>query len=69
VTPRANWLGGFKKDGETYTTLDGLKDALSGPFRILPGFPQDVPFVVRETARQYRHGIAQVTVWERVARE
>ncbi len=69
VTPRANWLGGFKRDGETYTTLDGLKDALSGPCRLLPGFPQDVPFVVRETARQYRHGIAQVTVWERVARE
>jgi 5-histidylcysteine sulfoxide synthase/putative 4-mercaptohistidine N1-methyltranferase len=66
VTPRAQWLGGFKRDGETYTSLDGLKDVLAGRFRLLPGFPRDVPFVIRETARQYRYGIAQATAWERL---
>jgi putative 4-mercaptohistidine N1-methyltranferase len=26
-TPRAEWVGGFKQDGENFTTLDGLKAA------------------------------------------
>lgn len=66
VTPRRDWIGGFKKDGETYTTLDGLHSILEPDFRLLPGFPCDVPYVIRETARTYRHGIAQATVWERI---
>ena len=66
VTPRSSWLGGFKKDGETYTTLDGLRSILTPHFRLLPGFPCDIPYVIRETRRTYRHGIAEATVWERV---
>src|SRR6185369_16247257 len=27
-TQRVEWIGGYKKDGERYTTLDGLKDLL-----------------------------------------
>jgi|GEM_PF-166002 len=47
-TPRQDWLGGFLKDGEPFTTLDGLKAALSPRFRLLepalrdPGDPQQV---------------------------
>ena len=67
VTPKGGWIGGFKKDGETYTTLDGLRSILEPHFRLLPGFPCDVPYVTRDTARTYRHGIAEATVWERVA--
>jgi putative 4-mercaptohistidine N1-methyltranferase len=63
-TPRSEWLGGFSKGGRNITTLEGLRIALSPHFR-MPGEPRDVPFVIRETARKYQHGIAQMTVWER----
>jgi len=64
-TPREHWLGGFKKDGENYTTLQGLHDALDAHFRLLLGFPRDVPFVIRETDRKYQHTLAEVTIWEK----
>ena len=60
-----NWLGGFKKDGESYTTLDGLKNILSSHFRLMQE-PQDVPFVIRETRRKYQHSLSEVTLWERI---
>lgn len=63
-TPKAQWLGGFKKDGERYTTLDALHDHLAKDFVPL-GAPQDVPFVIRETARKFQHSVAQLTCWER----
>ena len=68
VTPRAHWIGGFKKDGETFTTLDGLHEALDQHFQLLPGFPCEVPLVARQTARTFLHAIAQATVWERRAK-
>ncbi len=64
-TARDEWLGGFKKNGETWTTLDALRAILKDEFRLLAGSPFDVPFVIRETARKFQHSIAQVTVWER----
>lgn len=65
-TARAEWIGGFKKDGERYTTLDGLKELLGAHFRLIDG-PQEVPFVIRETRRKFQHTLSQVTVWERRA--
>ncbi len=64
-TAREEWLGGFKKNGETWTTLEALRDILGGEFRLLADSPFDLPFVIRETARKFQHTIAQVTVWER----
>jgi hypothetical protein len=65
-TPRTEWIGGFKKDGERFTTLDGLKDILGTHFRLIDG-PQAVPFVIRETRRKFQHTQAEVTLWERIA--
>ena len=65
-TPKEHWLGGFKKDGENFSTLRGLHVALDGLFRLRPGFPRDLPFVIRETARKFQHSVAEVTVWERL---
>jgi putative 4-mercaptohistidine N1-methyltranferase len=63
-TDRSKWLGGFKAStGESYTTLDGLKDALSPHFTLLE--TRDIPFVIRETRRKFQHIISQMTVWER----
>jgi len=64
-TPRAAWIGGFKKDAENYTTLDGLKDHLGGHFRLLAE-PVDVPFVIRETRHKFQHTLSELTIWERL---
>ena len=63
-TPKLQWLGGFKRDGERYTTLDALHAQLSRDFAPL-GEPVDVPFVIRETARKFQHTVAQLTCWQR----
>lgn len=63
-TPRDKWIGGFRKDGENVTTVQALEELLSPDFR-KAAEPQDIPLVVRETARKFQHVIAQMTVWER----
>lgn len=64
-TPREAWLGGFRKDGEPFPTLDGIKACLESHFTML-GEPQEVPFVIRETRRKFQHSISEVTCWERI---
>ena len=63
-TKRSEWIGGFKKDGESYTTLDGLKAILGSQFELVEG-PNSVPFVIRETKRKHQHTLSEVTVWKR----
>lgn len=64
-TPRQDWVGGYKKDGENFTTQDGLKAMLGEHFRLIAA-PQDVPFVIRETRRKFQHTLSEVTLWERI---
>jgi 5-histidylcysteine sulfoxide synthase/putative 4-mercaptohistidine N1-methyltranferase len=64
-TPREEWVGGFKRDGERVTTLDGLKAMLGEHFRLIEG-PVEVPFVIRETRRKFQHSLSEVTLWERL---
>ncbi len=64
-TPREEWIGGFKRDGENVTTLDGLKAHLGGHFRLAQG-PVEVPFVIRETRHKFQHTLSEVTIWERL---
>ncbi len=64
-TPREKWLGGFKAaTGESYTTLEGIADALSPEFEMIAE-PRDIPFVIRETARKHQHTISQMTFWKK----
>lgn len=63
-TPKEEWIGGFKRNGENHTTLDGLKDHLSSHFRLVAE-PQKVPFVIRETQHKFQHTLSEVTIWER----
>jgi 5-histidylcysteine sulfoxide synthase/putative 4-mercaptohistidine N1-methyltranferase len=65
-TAREKWLGGYRKDGEPYTTLDGLKDLLQLHFTLVAE-PRDVQFVIRETKRKFQHSISQVTVWRKIS--
>lgn len=65
-TDRDHWLGGFKaKNGENYTTLDGLTDFLQPEFRLLEN-PRNIEFVIRETKRKFQHSVAQLSIWEKV---
>ncbi len=52
-TARSEWLGGFQQDGNI-TTLAGISNILTQHFELVAE-PQDVPFVIRETARKYQH--------------
>ena len=67
-TRKANWIGGLRRAGEPFTTLEGLNETLAPHFRAV-GEPRDVEFVIRETARKYQHTLSQLTIWERVMRE
>ena len=64
-TARNEWLGGFQQDGENITTLAGITNILTQHFELVAE-PQDVPFVIRETARKYQHTLSQVTIWRRI---
>lgn len=63
-TKREAWIGGFKKDGENFSTLDGLKAILGKHFRLLRE-PVSIPFVLRETRRKFQHTLSEVSIWER----
>jgi 5-histidylcysteine sulfoxide synthase/putative 4-mercaptohistidine N1-methyltranferase len=62
-TPKAKWLGGFKRDGEAVTSLDGLTAALRGHCDLIA--QHEIPFVIRETARKFQHSMAHMTIWEK----
>jgi len=64
-TPREEWIGGFKRDGENVTTLDGLKELLGKHFELVKA-PIKVPFVIRETQHKFQHTLSEVTLWKRV---
>lgn len=63
-TKKENWLGGFKRDGEPVTTLDGLHAELDEHFTLMAA-PVKVPFVIRETANKHQHTLSEVTLWKR----
>ncbi len=63
-TPKANWLGGVRENGEALTSYAALKRLLCASFEEVAA-PQDLPFVIRETARKYQYVQSQVTIWRR----
>jgi 5-histidylcysteine sulfoxide synthase/putative 4-mercaptohistidine N1-methyltranferase len=63
-TKKEKWLGGFKRDGEPVTTLDGLHAELDEYFE-LTGAPVKVPFVIRETANKHQYTFSEVTLWKK----
>ncbi|MDY0013920.1 MAG: 5-histidylcysteine sulfoxide synthase [Rhodocyclaceae bacterium] len=63
-TRREEWIGGFKQDGESRSTLDGLKERLAPHFELVEG-PAELPFVIRETRRKFQHTLSEVTIWRR----
>jgi putative 4-mercaptohistidine N1-methyltranferase len=63
-TAREFWLGGYMdENGKEVTTLEGLKGILEENFELIA--TEDVPFVIRETARKFQHTISQMSVWKK----
>ncbi len=62
-TPKEKWIGGYKRDGENVSTLQGLEEILGRDFKLID--TKDVPFVIQETARKHQYTVAQMTVWEK----
>jgi len=63
-TPKENWLGGYIKDNKEVQTLDTLKENLKDRFELLE--TNDVPFVIRETARKHQHTLSQMSIWKKI---
>jgi len=62
-TPKSKWLGGRREHGEPLTTLAGLTRAVEPRLSLI--HREDIPFVIRETARKHQHSVAEMTVWRR----
>lgn len=63
-TQKKFWLGGYvDEQGKEVTTLSGLQEILEKHFEFIA--TQDVPFVIRETARKFQHTISQMSVWKK----
>lgn len=65
-TPKEHWIGGVKRNGEDFSTFDGLKEVLAPHFRLLFE-PRSLPFVIRETRNKFQHSFSELTVWEKVS--
>ena len=63
-TKKEFWLGGYKgENGKEVKTLERLKELLKEEFELL--HVEDVPFVIKESARKFQHTISQLSVWKK----
>lgn len=63
-TAKKFWIGGYVDEkGKEVSTLEGLKELLESHFELIA--TEDVPFVIRETARKFQHTISQMSVWKK----
>jgi 5-histidylcysteine sulfoxide synthase/putative 4-mercaptohistidine N1-methyltranferase len=62
-TPKGKWLGGRREHGEPLSTFTGLAEQLEQAFEFV--HRQNIPFVIRETARKHQHSVAELTAWRR----
>lgn len=65
LTPRGNWLGGFKKDGESLSTFEALKQILQPSFTLV-NKPEHIPFARRQTQNHFQLGYSELTIWKRL---
>ena len=64
-TPRKNWIGGYRKNGQEISVFEGIKKTLEPHFSLV-NKPIDVPFVIRETNRKFQHTVAELSCWKRI---
>jgi 5-histidylcysteine sulfoxide synthase/putative 4-mercaptohistidine N1-methyltranferase len=63
-TAKELWLGGYEdENGNAVHTLDTLQALLKEHFDLL--HLEDIPFVIKESARKYQHTLSQMSVWRK----
>ena len=62
-TKPENWLGGYKKDGESITTLAGLKAILGEHFVLQK--TSSLPSVIKKNDGTYHISRNEITVWQK----
>lgn len=62
-TRAENRLGGFRKDGEPFSSFEGLSEILVKHFT-LEGSPQELPQPLRISERHYEMKMLQVSIWK-----
>ena len=63
-TQKEFWLGGYTDESaKEIRTIDALEDFLGEKFELL--HREDVPFVIKETARKYQHTLSELSVWKK----
>jgi 5-histidylcysteine sulfoxide synthase/putative 4-mercaptohistidine N1-methyltranferase len=63
-TDKDQWIGGYKKDGENYSTHIALKEILAEEFKEIKK-PEEIEYVMKETRRQFSHGFSQIYFFQR----
>lgn len=65
VSPKDNWLGGFKKDGEPVKSIDTITKLLSKHFRMVSS-PKEVAYATRITSRSFEVKQSEISIWEKL---
>ena len=60
-TEVSKWIGGIKKNGENYFTLDGLKEILSPELVLLEIVK--IPFVIPDADGTYQYTYSNCTIF------
>ena len=61
---RENWPGGFKKDGEPVTSLDGIKEILEKHF-VMKRDPITLEQKVKLSSRIQLNKLSEITIWKK----
>lgn len=62
---RDKWPGGFKKDGEPVTSLEGITKILASNFT-LHADPLDIKRTIKKSSRRTEQQLMQVTIWKKI---
>lgn len=64
ITPKENWLGGFKKDGEPVKSIQSINDILSTQFTLV-STPFDLKHIARKSSRNFEVMHSEVSIWRK----
>jgi len=64
IAAKEFWLGGYEDaNGKEVYTIETLKEILEQHFELL--HTQDVEFMMPKSTRDFRHAIAEASVWQK----
>ncbi len=59
-----HWPGGFKQDGEPFTSLDGLKNLLQKNFSLITD-PENLQLEIPQSSRISELRLSEITIWQK----